>query len=102
MKMFVMYALREVQMTWRQLLSSVGLDEKDKKQEKPKVSKEKGNSSKDYAKLKEVSPVSKSTRSCKRKLQLQQEGEIQQELGSLFPRHESNFFDRVYTRRMEK
>jgi hypothetical protein len=102
MKMLVLYALREVQMTWRQLLSSVGLDEQDTKQEKPKVSKEKGNTSKDSAKLKEVSPVAKSTRSCKRKLQLQQEAEIKQEPGSPVSRHESKGFDRVYTRRMEK
>jgi hypothetical protein len=58
-KMLVMYALREVQVTWRQLLISLGLDEQDAKQEKPKASKGKGSTSKRSAKLKEVSHVAR-------------------------------------------
>jgi hypothetical protein len=57
MKMLVLYALREVQVTSRQLLISLGLDDQDAKQEKPKASKGKGSTSKISAKLKEVSPV---------------------------------------------
>jgi hypothetical protein len=50
-KMLVLYALREVQMTWRQLLISLGMDEQDPKQKKPKASTKKGNTSGSSAKL---------------------------------------------------
>ena len=55
---------------------SLGLDEQDTKQEKPKSSKGKGSTSKRSAKLKEVSPVARQTRLSKRKLEFQQEEEM--------------------------
>jgi hypothetical protein len=69
--MLVLYALKEVQMTWWQLFISLGMDEQDAKQEKPKYSKEKGSTLKSSTKLKEVSPVARQTRSSKRKFEFQ-------------------------------
>jgi hypothetical protein len=101
-KMLVLYALREVRVSWKQLLASLGFDEQDPKQKKPKASTRKGNTSRSSAKLQEVSPVARRTRSSKRKLESQQEEEIKLEPESSASKHELTSFDRVYTRRMAK
>jgi hypothetical protein len=78
-------------------LISLGLDEQDEKQEKPKASKGKGSTSKISAKLKEVSLVARQTRSSKRKFEFQQEEEIKLEPKSSTSKHQFTGFDRVYT-----
>jgi hypothetical protein len=50
-KMLVLYALREVRVSSKQLLASLGFDEQDPKQKKPKASTRKGNTSRSSTKL---------------------------------------------------
>jgi len=63
-----MYALREVRVSWKKLLNSLGFDEQGEKQNKPKASTRKGSTSKSYAKLQEFSLITRKTRSSKKKL----------------------------------
>jgi hypothetical protein len=93
-KMLVLYALREVKVTWKQLLISLGLDDQDTKQNKPEASTKKGNTSKGFAKMKEISPVARRTRSSKRKLEFQQEEEIKLEPESSASKQKITGFDR--------
>jgi len=83
-------------------LISLGLNEQEKKQEKPKASKGKGSTSKRTAKLKEVSPVARWTRSSKVKIKFLQEEEIKMDHKSSASKHEFIGYDRVYTWRMTK
>jgi hypothetical protein len=71
-----MYALSEVQVSWKQLLSSLGFEEhvsktqKTTPDKKTRVSTRKGITTKIQE---EASPIMRQTRSSKRKLDLQQE-----------------------------
>jgi hypothetical protein len=78
-KMLVQYALREVKVTWKQLIISLGLDDQETNQNKLEASTKKGNTSKGSAKMKEISSIARRTRSSKRKLEFQQEEEIKLE-----------------------
>jgi hypothetical protein len=84
------------------LLISLGIDDQDTKQNKPEASTKKGNTSKGSAKMKEISPVARRTRSSKRKLEFQQEEEIKMEPESSTSKQKITGFDRVYTRRRAK
>jgi hypothetical protein len=57
--MLDMYALREVLVSWKQLLTSLGFDELDPKQKKPKASTREVNTLGNSTKLQEVSPVAR-------------------------------------------
>jgi hypothetical protein len=76
-KMLVMYALNEVQVSWKQLLSSLGFEEHGSKTQKTTsdkkniVSTRKGKTPKSSKKVQEASPVARETRSRKRNLVLQ-------------------------------
>jgi hypothetical protein len=68
-KNLVVYALRELQISWNWLLSSLSLEENGSKQratpEKKPITRKRD--PKDFVKSQEDSPISKRTRSCKRK-----------------------------------
>jgi hypothetical protein len=108
-----MYALSEVQVSSKQLLSSLGFEERVSKTQKTtldkktRVSTRKGitskSTTKSTSKVQEKSPpVARETRSSKRKFILHHEEEIKKE--SKFPvsKQECMSYDKVYTRRMTR
>jgi hypothetical protein len=108
-KILVMYALSELQVTWKQLLFSLGFEEQVLKtpeitpNNKTKVSKEVGITSRSATKEQEEAfPVARKIRSSKRKLVLQQEKEIKQEPESSVSKQGFKSCDRFYTRRMTR
>jgi hypothetical protein len=78
------------------------IDDQDTKKNKPEASTKKGNTSKGYAKMKEISHVARRTKSSKRKMKFQQEEEIKLEPESFTSKQKIIGFDRVYTRMRAK
>jgi hypothetical protein len=105
-KMIVLYAFIEVQVSWRQLLTFLGFDEQGSKiqkttsDQKPRVSTKKDDTSKSTVKLQESSHVARQTRSNKIKLMVQQEEEVKQTHESSISKHDFMGYNRVCTRRI--
>jgi hypothetical protein len=105
-KILVMYALSEVQVSWKQRLSSLGFEEQVSKTQKTtpdkktRISTRKGNTSKSTSKVQEeASPIMRETRSSKRNLALQQEESAKHKSKSCASKQEFVGIDRVYTKR---